>query len=96
MMRNLWQRFGKVVKFGDVLSAGSIRISDLPTINRHVGNRGGNRLCFNHILGHYPHMARGRFTFIHVLGTDLPNGFVVDLCRLVTPAVDSVLNDGNG
>ena len=68
----------------------------MPTIDQHVGNRGENCLCFNHILGHCPHMARGRCTFIHVLGTDLPNGFVVDLCRLVKPGVESIVNDENG
>ena len=96
MMQGFWQRFGKVIRFGDVLSAANIWISDLPMIGQHVENRGGNRLCFNHILGHCPHMARGRCTFIHVMGTELTNDFVVDLCRLVTPAVESIANDGNG
>ena len=31
-----------------------------------------------------------------MMGTELPNGFVVDLCRLVTPGVESIVNDGNG
>ena len=94
MMRSFWQRFGKVIHFGDVLSAGNIPISDLPTINRHVGNRGENHLCSNHILGHCPHMVRGRCPFVHVIGTDLSDNFVGALCRLVTR--DSIMNDGNG
>ena len=93
MMQVFWQRFGKVIRFGDVLSAANIWISDLPMIGQHVENRGGNRLCFNHILGHCPQMERGRFTFVHVIATDLSNNFVGDLCRLVTPGVDSVMNN---
>ena len=40
-------------------------------------------------------MARGRCTFVHVIGTDLSNNFVGDLCRLVTPGVDTIMNEGN-
>ena len=84
-----------MIRFGDMLSAGNIQVGDLLTIDRHVGNRGENRLCFNHILGHCPHMARGRCTGVYVIGTDLSNNSVVNSCCLVTPGVDSMMNDGS-
>ena len=79
-----------------MLAAANIRISDLPTIDRHVGNRGENHLCSNHILGNCPHMARGKCSFVHVIGSDLSKNFVGKLYRLVTPGVDSVMNNRNG
>ena len=96
MMRGIWQRFGKEVRFAELIRSANIRINDLPTIDWHVGPTGNNCLCFNHILGHCPHMVRGVCTFDHVLGTDLSNNFVDKLCRLVTPGVDTILNGGTG
>ena len=72
-----------------------LKISVEYTMNQHVGNRGENCLCFQHILGHCPHMGRGYCNFVHVNGSDLPNDIVNDLCRLVAPGVDSVMGDWN-
>ena len=95
MMRGLWQRFGKEIWLTDLLLSERIRISDLPTMNQDVGNRGENCLCFQHILGYFPHMARGHCNFVHVNGSDLPNNIVNNLCQLVAPVVDNVMGDGN-
>jgi len=85
MMRGIWQMFGKVVRFTELMRLANIRIGDLPTMDRHVGPTGNNRLCFNYLLGHCPHFSRGTCTFDHVLGTNLANNLVDDICRLVTP-----------
>ena len=95
MICRLWQQFGNVIRLTDLLSSARICINDLPKLDHHVENRGGNRLCFQHILGYCPHLVRGRCHSVHIDGPDLPNNVVGEVCRLLAPGVDSVMGDGN-
>ena len=83
MMPGLWQQFRNVIRLTDLLLLARICINDWPKIDCHVENRGENHLCFQHILGCFPHLARGHYHFVHVDGLDLPNNVVDEVCQLV-------------
>ena len=74
----------------EILNAIDKTIQALPVITALMEN-GQSRLCYLEVMGKctHPHCA-----FVHVLGVELPHGFVIELCTTIKPGVDYIMRNG--
>ena len=90
MMKPYWQKFGRRIRFDQILDAANMNVWDLPQLDRHLDGNGKNRLCWPNLLGC---CTRHNCSFMHESGRDLPEAFVEDACLKLESGVTSVVNN---
>ena len=78
------------MRLDQIPEAANMNVWDLPRLNKHTDGNGKNKLCWPNVRGC---CFRGRCSFIHENGRELPEAFVKDACLRLENGVRWVVDN---